>query len=398
MRTRSTCIVLFFILPLLFMTGCSKHYKTDFLNKFDSYLEYSLGDFEVIVNKEKIEWRGDPLPVSGTGLRWVVAYTDDGGSQREFEFLNYGYTEGGDASNFGYAVMEYAMNLGRERITQDVLLQYFQPDEIGVPEDETNEPETSVLLIFEYPPKGDDEYARFVDPRQGLQLKSLHPKQLIHEWGASYNFKFRTSLIDDEDQAKQFIAKIEQVLRDYMKYVDSDDLLPIEIHDKDYEDGYRGTYDKKTDSFTWITKKEYEKSLDYIDGKLKELNKVILNGKEYIVGETYADEKVYYLAATITYCQDTQQYHIRDFEDLLTLLGIQVSNLDKGNTFEWTIGSDTYTVNKLGGWTLTKNGGANLLQYNAHECKGISQSDFEMISNTTVSVDQENGALIVNSH
>ncbi|WP_019536245.1 hypothetical protein [Paenibacillus ginsengihumi] len=105
MRTRSTCIVLFFILPLLFMTGCSKHYKTDFLNKFDSYLEYSLGDFEVIVNKEKIEWRGDPLPVSGTGLRWVVAYTDDGGSQREFEFLNYGYTEGGDASNFGYAVM-----------------------------------------------------------------------------------------------------------------------------------------------------------------------------------------------------------------------------------------------------------------------------------------------------
>lgn len=38
-----------------------------------------------------------------------------------------------------------------------------------------------------------------------------------------------------------------------------------------------------------------------------------------------------------------------------------------------------------------------MLQYNALECKGLSQSDFAMISSTTVSVDQENGTLIVHS-
>ncbi|SDF55337.1 hypothetical protein SAMN04488542_112131 [Fontibacillus panacisegetis] len=66
---------------------------------------------------------------------------------------------------------------------------------------------------------------------------SIHPKELINDWGASYRFKFYT-LIDDEEHTKELIVKIEQVLRDYATYVDNYDLLPIEIDWENYEDGY----------------------------------------------------------------------------------------------------------------------------------------------------------------
>lgn len=394
MRKGFTFILLLWVLPLL-LGGCSQQYRTNFIKKFDSYLQYSLGDFEVL-SEEEIKWRADPLPVSGTGKRWVVAFTDDRGVSREFVFLNYGYTQGGDASNFGYAVMEYAMELGKEQIIEDVLLKYFRPDEIGLEEYRTNETKTSVLLKNERPPKGDDYYANFVDPKKGLQLKSIHPKQLIHEWGASYSVRFNT-LIDEEDQMKAFIAKIEQVARQYMKYVDHDNLPPIEIDGANYEDGFHGTYHKETDSFTWIPKEDYLESLKYVDGNFKKVDTVIINGKEYLVGKNYTDENVYYFAADVTYCQATEQYHIRDFEDLLTLLGYEVSDLDRGTTFEWKMGADTYTLSKLKSWSLNNNGGPNLLKYDGHECGGISQSDFEMISNTTVYMDKENAALVVQS-
>ncbi|SDF55306.1 hypothetical protein SAMN04488542_112130 [Fontibacillus panacisegetis] len=84
----------------------------------------------------------------------------------------------------------------------------------------------------------------------------------------------------------------------------------------------------------------------------------------------------------MTYCQETKQYHIKDFEDLLTLLGYKVSeSADYVAPIYWKVDSDTYTVSKAGDWYLQKNGGSNLLKYKAQKCGGISQSDFEMISN-----------------
>lgn len=396
---RSICILLLSILLASITTGCSEHYRTDFLKKFDSYLQYSLGEFEVI-DKQEIKWRANPLPVSGTGLRWVVGFTDDRGNERDFEFRNYGYTQGGDQSNFGYAVMEYAMSLGKEQIITDVLLKYFHPDEIGLQEeDSTNETKTSVLVMNEYPLKGDDYYTNFVHPKKGLQLKSIHPKQLIHEWGASYSFKFNTLIDDDDDQMKELIAKIEQALRDYAKYVDNYDLLPVEVQGENYDSGYHGTYNKETDSFTWITMEDYLESLKYIDGNLKKLDNVIINGKEYDVGENYEEEGIYFFADSVNYCAATEQYHIKDFEDILTLLEYKVSKSQNYSApIDWQVGTDTYTVRKLKDWSLQKNGGSNLLKYSGHECGGISQSDLEMISNTTVNMDKEKGALIVKSN
>ncbi|MNO45084.1 hypothetical protein D3C76_353410 [compost metagenome] len=393
MKKRLLCTILLCL--ALFIGGCSEHYKADYIKKFDSYLKYSLGDFEVI-DSETIEWRGDPLPTKGTGKWWAIAFTDDLGIEREFEFRNFGYSRGGDSSNFGFAVMEYAIGLCKEQIIADVLLQHFEPDQIGYQENSTNDPKTSVSLLQEYP--SNDNYAKFVDKKKGIQLKSIQPKELINDWGVSYRFNFET-LIDDEEQTKEFIVKVEQVLRDYAKYVDNYDLLPVEIDGENYEDGYYGTYNKETDAFTWITKKEYLESLKYIDGNLKEVDTVIINGKEYQVRETYKDEKIYTFANSVTYCQETKQYHIKDFEDLLTLLGYKVSDsADYAAPIRWKVDTNTYTVSKAGDWYLLKNGGSNLLKYDGHECGGISQSDFEMISNTTVYMDKEKGALVVESN
>lgn len=384
------CLMLF-----LLLSGCTKHYKTNYIKKFRAYLNYSLGPYEVL-EEEQIHWRANPLPVKGSGYRWVVAFSDDRGIQREFEFRNYGYTQGGDKPNFGYAVMDYALGLGEEQINADVLSKYFKPEEIGLHEYETNATQTSVAVFSEYPSMGNDYYASFVDPKKGLRLKSIHPKQLVNDWGTSYKFKFFT-LINDEDQIKELLAKIEQTLRDYAEYVDNYDLLPVEVEVEDYGHGYYGTYDKEKDSFTWITIEEYHESLRYIDGHLKELGSVIVNGKEYKVRKNYEEENIYVFANQVKYCTTTKQYHIDDFEDLLALLGITVSKLDHGN-YKWKLGSDTYLVNKYGGWTLKKNGEKkNLLQYHAHECGGLSQTDFEMVSNTTVYVDEEKEALVVTS-
>lgn len=395
--TRTKGILLLFMLLTFITAGCTEHYKTDYLKKFDSYLHYSLGEFEV-TDKQEIKWRADPLPLSGTGLRWAVSFTDDRGIAREFEFRNYGYTQGGDQSNFGYAVMEYAMALGREQIIDDVLLKYFRQDEIGIDEYRTNETKTSVLVKLERPFKDDDDYANFVHPKKGLPLKSIHPKQLIHDWGASYSFTFDTLIEDDDDQMAELIAKIEQVLREYMKYVDHYDLLPTQVDGENFEDGFHGTYNKETDSFTWITKKDYLESLKYIDGHLIKVPKVLINGQEYVVGKNYEDEKVYFFAESVTYCEATKQYHIKDFEDILTLLEFKVSKSQiSSDPIKWRVGEDTYTVRKLKAWSLQKNGGNNLLKYNGHKCGGISQSDFEVISNTTVYMDKESETLVVDS-
>lgn len=107
-----------------------------------------------------------PLPVSRTGMRWVVGFKDDLGTKREFEFSNFGYTHDGEQSNFGYAVMEYAMELCKEQIITDVLLQHFQSDQIGL--DRTNATTTSVALLQERPSKADIDFAKFVDKKKGV--------------------------------------------------------------------------------------------------------------------------------------------------------------------------------------------------------------------------------------
>lgn len=81
MKKRTLCDLFLFI-PLSKLLGFSKQYKSDYLKKFSSYLQYSLGDFEV-VDIKTIQWRADPLPARGTGLRWVVAFTDDSGFNRK---------------------------------------------------------------------------------------------------------------------------------------------------------------------------------------------------------------------------------------------------------------------------------------------------------------------------
>lgn len=391
MRNRYAALFWLCLIPFL-LTACTQHYKSDYIREFDAYLDYSLGEYEV-VEKEKIQWRADPLPTKGTGYWWLLTFKDDRSIEREFEFRNYGYSSGGDAANFGYAVMDYAVDLGQEQIVSDVLLAHFQPEEIGWDAYQTNSSHLSAVVHQEHITRDSEYYASFVDAKKGLQLKSIRPEQLVNDWGVLYKFEFFTS-IENEEKMKQLIAKAEAVLRDYAQYVDNYDLLPVELRGEETGDGYYGTYDRETDSFTWITMVEYLESLRYIDGHLKEVGKVIVNGKEYLVRENYKDEDIYVFANNVSYSADTGQYHIDHFEDILTLLGYEVSFLGKG-TYEWKSGADTYRVQKYGDWTLKKNGGDNLLQYSAHNSGGLSQSDLEMVSNAAVHMDEEQEALIV---
>lgn len=391
MRNRYAALVWLCLIPFL-LSACTEHYKTDYIRKFDDYLDYSLGDYKV-VEKEQVEWRADPLPLRGTGYRWVLAFTDDRGMERKFGFLNYGYTKGGDAANFGYAVRDYAAELGQEQIVSEILLAHFQPEEVGWDAYKTNSSHLSVAVLDEYISHDSEYYARFVDRKKGISLKSVTPEQLVNDWDILYEIEFFTSL-EDEVQRKQLIAKAEDVLRDYAKYVNNYDLLPVEINGEETSDGYYGTYDRETDTFTWITMAEYLESLRYIDGHLKEVGKVIVNGKEYVVRKVYKDVAFTGFANNVSYSAATGEYHVDGFEHILTLLGYEVSFLGKG-TYEWKSGADTYRVRKYGDWTLKKNGGDNLLQYSAYENGGLSQSDLEMVSNATVYMDEEREALIV---
>ncbi len=87
--------ILFLIIVTVIITGCGKTYKTDYLKKFDKYLEYSLGNYKSNVYDEEIVvdeigMGFDYIPVGFDKYKvWNLEYKDKKGISRVLVFNNY---------------------------------------------------------------------------------------------------------------------------------------------------------------------------------------------------------------------------------------------------------------------------------------------------------------------
>ncbi|MDR2035701.1 MAG: hypothetical protein LBP91_03390, partial [Coriobacteriales bacterium] len=136
---RTVLCVTVVVAVLLFSAGCSKTYKTDYLKKYSSYLDYSLGadNWKLVDSQQdKVEFADFVYYYTW----WSVDYKDSEGVERTLMFNNYtGSTP--DDMHFMNAVIRAAAEISRDRIDKSIAPLY---------KGEGTEPNLTIL-ISDYP-------------------------------------------------------------------------------------------------------------------------------------------------------------------------------------------------------------------------------------------------------
>lgn len=376
-------ILIILILSVLILTGCHKSYRTDYTKRYNKYLQYSTGGYKVI-DKKVLNWRGDLIPaVTYDALEWTIEYKDNNDITQTFTFRNYEYIRGGDDdSNFGYAVLEYAIPIGSKEVGQKLCSKYFP---LYSHEDSNAMEELDTYVKSGCEPRRELEkssfYASCINLKSGINFRNITAKELSDKWHCNF-VPYITTKTTDEVKLKEIIYKTESLMLDYINYFNKDNLT-AKISGVDKKHSYKITYDKITDTFSVITTEQEEYEYNYPDGHLRYISTFIINGKEL------------HCLKGATYNKETKQYYIGDYIRALEFLNITVEKIDY-NKYKWQIGNDRFEACKAKPFYIKMNGGNNLLKYDTDK-HGITSLDFELISGATVRIDEIKEAIIIES-
>jgi hypothetical protein len=124
---KKAALVLLWVTAAAVSAGCgSMTYKTDYIEKYGRYLDYSLGEgnWEVIASKDETAEYAD----FGYYYRsWKVGYTDSRGVRRTLGFDNKsGGLAGSDDKHFEAWVVSAAAEITRERLEEETAPQYIK--------------------------------------------------------------------------------------------------------------------------------------------------------------------------------------------------------------------------------------------------------------------------------
>ena len=254
------------ILLLLFLAGCATRHTENYLRTYRDFLNYSLGDFEVIydgTDSVHQQWRG----TTDTYRLWHLQYMRENGEEKEFRFNN--------MNNMYESVIRTAGNIGSDSlINSDMVHNYFSEAEFGL---DHSQP-TSVVFYMRpaadlpiqrtwqsAPRPADIEYAQPADPsavtdsENGLQLSSVTSKQLVDDWGLT--LQVYVTHRGEEDYA-DVVERLQAMLRTLSTYL-GQDYIEVDLracggqlgNERDvdpeiaWELSFSGYYNRITDSF-----------------------------------------------------------------------------------------------------------------------------------------------------
>ena len=213
--------------------------RTDLLRLHDDYLQYSLGDFELLNAGEGLYCCSTNL----SGRWWGVQFIDENGVEQTFGFNN--------VHGMGNSV---ARHVGRS--ASEALLNHIE-DHYLVSLDHLND--ITIRLEFQADQSSHlRDYDRLTDPYKGIQLRYfLDARILLHEW----DFKFLDLTIssDSEYSFEEVFEEVEGLIRNIAIYLELDSLCFLILHTTNLEN--RQTFwrfDQTTDGFYQVQLRCFE--------------------------------------------------------------------------------------------------------------------------------------------
>ena len=102
----------------LSLAGCSKTYKTDYVQKYAKFLDYSLGTDNWSLDNTAVE-ESEFADFAYYYTEWTVGYKDSSGVRRTLSFNNYtGSTD--DDAHFARFIVNAATDITKERLENEI--------------------------------------------------------------------------------------------------------------------------------------------------------------------------------------------------------------------------------------------------------------------------------------
>lgn len=248
-------ILLLMIFVSFSLVGCDapSERTTNYLEKYDDFLRYSLGDYVIISESTEEKYTimsSEPI----TYTVWTLQYTRYDGEVRNFGFDNLNNRNDDDMCN---SVIWAAGSIWIERIKQEVIIDYFAPETMDPfvrfarEWDDLPTTLTRVEIIPQFQRYSNSKkLTDILNPESGLQLRSITLSELFTNWGIAFNVSLST--LDDENYS-EILEQFKSMIRALSEYTGHDRVM-VDYMASD-ENGiisgasFLGYYDKQIDDF-----------------------------------------------------------------------------------------------------------------------------------------------------
>jgi len=237
-------IFLLFVAFTIFMALLSRsqniRHTSDYLNRYETFLNYSLGDYAVI-RDSVVEERTPRGPWSGPGTlsyrAWTLEFTCQDGKERHFRFTN--------RNPFGYYVTSFAGEMAISHLQSEVVSNYFTTSEPGFTR-------VHLRMHFQGYPWERKSYRQLLNPRHGLQLASATPQELIANWDFTIHL-YATTSSRDSAVYMDAIQRFKAMTRTLAEYLGQDQIsIRFRLQHEGITTGdisFRGYYYRQNDTF-----------------------------------------------------------------------------------------------------------------------------------------------------
>ncbi len=301
--------ILFLIIVSVIITGCGKTYKTDYLKKFDKYLEYSLGNYKINVYDEEIvvDEIGigfDYIPISYDRYSvWNLEYIDKNGSSRTLVFDNYTRNH---KENLATAVLFETEEIAMDTIDSEVIKKKY-------PNINT---ESNGNFVYYSTKVRVAEDAKSIKPskvlnkKNGIKLSEIEPKTLVEKYGYEYYFEV-LYMGTDETLVPKVTEEYKETIIELADYLNQD-IIKFKFYKAfDVGQSFAGVYNKKSNSFEII---------EFTENEYNELN---LSWFEY-QSTSEEQDNIYDYVSVLSYVDRLVRETINESESVIVSPNIEV--------------------------------------------------------------------------
>ena len=257
-------VVISLITVIVFLVSGCFNTTENYLARYERFLNYSLGEFEVIIDGE-LRDAGDVSPK--TWHEWIVEYTHQNGEEHQFQFTN-NASKNGNTADFGRLVLRHAtLNIGDE-IEREIAKQYFIDEPlvelsvrashsfhgmdgnpssvveiIGVSSVESTNTQSALNL---------DPYAHVINSRTGLRLNTITAQELVTDCGVNFGISVA---VRDYEIYEYIIEQTKEMVRTMSAYLEQDQVeIRFRFRDHDFDgeppfEDFQLIYCRETDNF-----------------------------------------------------------------------------------------------------------------------------------------------------
>ena len=238
------------VLLITLISGCF-YTSEDYLIRYEQFLNYSLGEFEIVIDGEIESWDVSPK----TWKVWELQYTHQSGEVRDFRFTNL-------SSNFGRIVLHHAiLNTGYE-IEREIARQYFEDEElveiVVLQSDFYNIQAVSQISLLQIMGRNRTGGSRtdVINRRNGLRLYAITPQELVSNWNVTFGISV---FIRDNEIYEYMIDQTKEMVRTLSAYLEQDQVeVFFRFRDWDFDgeipfEDFHLIYSRETDNFEVVS-------------------------------------------------------------------------------------------------------------------------------------------------